>query len=177
MQQIEFAILDWIQETLRCGFFDGFFKFVTSLGNEGIIWIVMGVVLLFFKKYRRLGVTVLLGLLGGLIIGNVCIKNIVARLRPFQINETVELIIKTPSEYSFPSGHTLSSFIAATCVLLRDKRLGIPACVLAALIAFSRLYLYVHFPTDILGGAVLGVGIALGATWLCRKIPWKFLGE
>lgn len=176
MQQIEIAVLDWIQETLRCGFLDGFFKFVTSLGEVGAIWIVLGLSFLPFRKYRRLGVTVLLGLLCGLVIGNLFLKNVIARERPFLVNQAVELIIKTPSEYSFPSGHTLSSTIAATCILLRDRRMGIPACILAALIAFSRLYLYVHFPTDILGGAALGVAIAFGVTWLCRKLPWQWLG-
>lgn len=177
IQQIDFWILDWIQETLRCGFLDSFFRAVTMLGEVGIVWIIAGVVLLFFKKYRRAGVTVLLGLLAGLLIGNLFLKNVIARERPCWINEAVELLIKIPTDYSFPSGHTLSSVIAATCMLLRDKRIGIPACVLAGLIAFSRLYLYVHFPTDILGGVLLGIGIAFGVTYLCRKLPWKWLGE
>ena len=177
IQQIDLWILDWIQQTMRCDFLDCFFQAVTMLGEVGIVWIVTGVALLFFKKYRRTGVTVLLGLLGGLLIGNLFLKNVIARERPCWINEAVELLIKIPTDYSFPSGHTLSSVIAATCMLLRDKRIGIPACVLAALIAFSRLYLYVHFPTDVLGGALLGVGIAFGVTYLCRKMPWKWLGE
>lgn len=177
MQQIEFAVLDWIQETLRCDFLDSFFKLVTTLGNGGIIWILVGVSLLFFKKYRRTGLAVLLGLFGGLLVGNLFLKNIIARERPCWINEAVALLIQTPTDYSFPSGHTLSSTVAAVGILLRDKRIGIPACVLAALIAFSRLYLYVHFPTDILGGIVLGIALAFGTTWLCRKMPWKWLGE
>ena len=175
MQAIELAILDWIRDTLSCGFLDGFFKLVTTLGEVGAIWIVLGLTFLIFRKYRRLGVTVLLGLLFGLVIGNLFLKNVIARERPFMVTEAVRLIIAEPSEYSFPSGHTLSSVIAATCILLRDRRLGIPACILAALIAFSRLYLYVHFPTDILGGALLGVAIAFLVTWLCRKLPWPWL--
>ena len=175
--QIEFQFLDWIQSAVRCDFLDAFFKFVTTLGNGGAIWIAAGVLLLAFKKYRRTGVAVLLGLLGGLIIGNLILKNLIARERPCWINETVELLIKMPTGYSFPSGHTLSSVIAATCMLVRDKHLGIPACILAALIAFSRMYLYVHFPTDILGAAVLGIGIAWGITRLCKKIPQRWIFE
>ncbi len=161
MQQIEFQILDWIQNNLRCDFLDGFFKFVTALGDSGTIWIAAGLVLLFFKRYRRVGVTVLFGLLCGLVIGNLILKNVIARERPCWINEAVSLLIKVPTDYSFPSGHTLSSTIAATCMILYDKKIGIPACILAVLIAFSRLYLYVHFPTDILGAAILGIAIAV----------------
>ena len=177
IQSFDFAILDWIQAHMRCDFLDGFFTVITHLGDEGAIWIVIGIVLLFFKKYRRTGVAVLLGLLCGLLVGNLFLKNVIARARPCWINETIDMLVKIPTGYSFPSGHTLSSVIAATCMALRDRKIGIPACILAALIAFSRLYVYVHFPTDILGGTILGIGIGFFITWLCRKPKWKLLGE
>jgi len=177
IQTADFAILDWIQAHMRCDFLDGFFTVITHLGDGGAIWIVLGVVLLFFKKYRRAGVTILVGLFCGLLIGNLFLKNIIARARPCWINEAVDMLVKVPTDYSFPSGHTLASVITATCLVLRDRKLGILACVSAALIAFSRLYVYVHFPTDILGATILGIGIGFLITWLFRKPKWKILGE
>lgn len=176
LAEVEFAILDAIQ-AVRFGLLDKLMVAITTLGNEGAVWIVIGIVMLFFKKYRRAGVTVLLGLIFGLVTGNWVIKNIVARARPCAINTAIELIIPYPSEYSFPSGHTLSSFIAATCVFLRNKKFGAATYVLASLIAFSRLYVYVHFPTDIIGGVLLGIALAHLATWIMKKPQWKWLGE
>ena len=131
--------------------------------------------MLLFKKTRRAGIAVLVGLLLGLLCGNLAIKNLVARERPCAIGTAPELLIPYPSEYSFPSGHTLSSFIAATCIFLRNKKWGISAYVFASGIAFSRIYLYVHFPTDILGGIILGIALAHLATWISKKPKWKVL--
>lgn len=175
LAEIEFAILNALQ-AIRFEFLDKLMVAITTLGNEGIIWIIIGVAMLFFKKYRRTGVAVLLGLIFGLVLGNWTIKNIVARPRPCALAE-IELIIPYPSEYSFPSGHTLSSFIAATCVYLRNKKFGVWAYVLASLIALSRLYLYVHFPTDIIGGILLGIALAHLAVWITQKPKWAWLGE
>ena len=176
LQKVEFFILDSIQ-SIHFGLLDKLMIAITTLGNKGIVWIIVGVVMLFFKKYRRTGITVLLGLIFGLVVGNWGIKNIVARARPCALNLDIQLLIPYPSEYSFPSGHTLSSFIAATCVFLRNKRLGIAAYLLASLIAFSRLYLYVHFPTDIIGGMILGVALAFLVRWIMKKPQWKWLGD
>lgn len=173
--QFEFAILDAIQ-SIRFGLLDKLMVAITTLGNEGYVWIAIGIVMLFFKRSRRAGIAVLMGLIFGLVVGNWGIKNIVARARPCAINTAIELIIPYPSEYSFPSGHTLSSFVSATAVFLYNKKWGVAAFVLASLIAFSRLYLYVHFPTDILGGIVVGVILAHVAYWLCQKPKWKWLG-
>lgn len=102
-------------------------------------------------------------LMGGLaccaVIGNLILKNLVARSRPFFFNTAVDLLISVPTDYSFPSGHTMSSFTAAVILYHADKRLGIPALILAFLIAFSRLYLYVHFPSDVIAGALIGIAI------------------
>ena len=117
---IEFAMLDAIQ-TLRFDFLDRLMVAITTLGNGGAVWIVIGLIMLLFKKYRRAGAALLLGLLFGLVCGNLVIKNLVARARPCAVNTAIELLIPFPSEYSFPSGHTLSSFIGATCIFLRDK--------------------------------------------------------
>ena len=152
---LDFQILDWIQ-LIRFDLLDSFMIFITKLGDEGIIWIVLGLLLCLKKKYRPYGLMVLGALICGLLIGNWTLKPLFARLRPFQIREGVELLIAPPSGFSFPSGHTRSSFEAAFVIWYMDKRAGVAALILAALITFSRMYLYVHFPTDILGGIALG---------------------
>ncbi len=145
-------------------------KFVSYLGNSGQIWILVGIIMLFFKKYRKSGLTVLLALLLCLIFGNGILKNLITRQRPCWIDESVKLLISTPTDYSFPSGHTFSSFAASLSIFMYHKKLGISAFVLAILIAFSRLYLFVHFPTDIIGGIVLGITTAYVSYRIIRKI-------
>lgn len=109
------------------------------------------------KKYRRQGLFLLLGLAASVLVGNVLLKNIVARPRPCRIDASVPLLIANPTDYSFPSGHTLSSVISAVILAKTDRRFGYAAIPLAVLIAFSRLYLYVHFPSNVLASAVLGI--------------------
>ncbi len=170
MNVFELKILDFIQEHLRCGFLDWLLPIITKLGDEGIFWIIVAIVLLFFKKTRKTGAMVGVALLLGLFIGNLTLKPLVARTRPYNMpGVEVELLIDKLSSKSFPSGHTLASFEAATVLLINDKRMGIPAIVLASIIAFSRLYLYVHFPTDVLGGMILGVLIAFAACFIVNK--------
>ena len=154
---LDWGILHWIQNNITCPFLDAVVPKLTMLGNAGIIWILAGVLLLCTKKYRRQGALVLVGLLAGLLVGNVALKHLVARSRPCWLDPSVQLLIATPTDYSFPSGHTLSSVIGATILTKTDRRFGYAAIPLAALIAFSRLYLYVHFPSDVLAAAVLGV--------------------
>ncbi|MGN0204484.1 MAG: phosphatase PAP2 family protein [Coprococcus sp.] len=146
-----------LQEVIRHPWLDIFFTFITNLGNAGWIWILAGIILLACKKHRREGTAVLLALLIGFIITNLLLKNIVARPRPYTLLNELEILIKAPSDYSFPSGHTCSSVAAALTMLkLSDRRLGIAACILAALIAFSRMYVGVHYPTDVIIGALIG---------------------
>jgi undecaprenyl-diphosphatase len=153
------AILNFIHENFSCKFLDAVMPVITALGNGGIIWIIAAVVMIFFKKTRKAGFMIGASLLVGLIFGNLVLKNFFARIRPFDLEGAAvsELLIKAPTDFSFPSGHTLAAFEASAVLMKFDKRMGIPALVLAVLIAFSRLYLYVHFPSDVLAGAVLGV--------------------
>lgn len=132
--------------------------FITSLGNAGIIWIVLAVVLLILPKTRKTGIIVAAALLMDLILCNLILKNLVARVRPYDVNTAIAILIKKPLDFSFPSGHTAASFAAMTALFLaKMKKAWIAALVLAVLIAFSRLYFYVHYPTDVLGGAVVGI--------------------
>lgn len=157
---MEFEILYAIQK-LHTPILDKFMIAVTTLGDGGIFWILTGVLLLFFKKTRRCGGMVLITMAVCYVIGNIGLKNLIQRPRPCSIDLSVQLLIPFPSEYSFPSGHTLHSFGAATAIFLQYRKPGIAALLLAAVIAFSRLYLFVHFPTDILGGMILGIGMAI----------------
>ena len=155
--EFDLKILDFIAENIRNPFLDKIMPAVTSLGSAGIVWIVIGIVMLFFNRYRKAGVSVLVSLLFSLLICNMVIKPLVARIRPFDINTAVTLIITKQMDYSFPSGHTSAAFAATVAVLLgRHKRVGTVMLVLALVLAFSRLYLYVHYLTDVLCGMIIG---------------------
>lgn len=170
MNEFELKILDFIRENLTCPFLDAVMPVITKFGDGGTFWIASAIILICFKKTRKTGFSVGLALLTGFIIGNLVLKNVVGRIRPYDLNTDIEILIKALSDYSFPSGHTLASFEAATAMLIRDKRLGIPAMILAVLIAFSRLYLYVHYPTDVLAGIIIGILIAIFSSRLIDKL-------
>lgn len=165
---LETSILDGLQ-MIHNPTLDTIMVFITNLGNSGAIWIMIGVLLLFVPKYRKGGVIVLAALLLQLLLGNMILKNLFERPRPCWINDSVSLLIKVPRDYSFPSGHTMSAFAASAALYFTNKKLGIAGFVLAAAIAFSRLYLYVHYPTDILGGMILGVLVAFAARYIVEK--------
>ena len=170
---IEIQILDFIQQTMRSPVFDRFWPVVTHLGDAGAIWIVLTLILLVVPRTRKLGVACALALVLSLVFTNFLLKNLVARTRPFYISG-VELLIKEPSEYSFPSGHASSSFAAAFVLWKERARIGRVelyrwVMVLASLIAFSRLYLYVHYPTDVLAGLLVGFLYAQAALWIRAK--------
>ncbi|MGI5893260.1 MAG: phosphatase PAP2 family protein [Candidatus Merdivicinus sp.] len=154
--QMDNAILNGIQQ-IRTGFGDWFMPLVTKLGDAGIIWILLTVVLLCFRKTRKAGVAMAIGLIVNLIFCNLLIKPLVGRIRPFEANGFTDLLVSPPKDPSFPSGHSSASFAAASALFLYYKKWGIAALLLASLIAFSRLYLYVHYPTDVFCGILLGI--------------------
>lgn len=156
MNVFELGILDFIQDNLRTGFGDIFMPLVTRLGDGGIFWILMTLALLIFPKTRRLGLSCAVALLIDLALCNGVIKNLVARTRPYDVNTAIELLVEKPGGYSFPSGHSAASFSVVGALLFSKSKLWIPSAVLATVIALSRLYLYVHYPTDVLAGAALG---------------------
>ncbi len=159
----ELSILDVIQQHLRCLPMDRLMVIVTTLGNGGAVWLLTGAALLFPRRTRRLGICLLAAVAVMAAVCSVGLKPLVARPRPCDLNPAVQLLIDRPTDFSFPSGHTAASFAAVTVLALGQCRYRKAAAVLAVLIAFSRLYLYVHFPTDVLGGALLGT--LLG--WCC----------
>ena len=156
LNNFEIGILDFIADKLGCAFLDFLMPIITLFGDGGIFWIACAVIMLFFKSTRKTALTMGMALLIGLLVCNVTLKPLVGRIRPYNVNTDVVLLIERLSDYSFPSGHTVASFEAAVTLMICERgRFGYPALVLALLIAFSRLYLYVHFPTDIFAGILL----------------------
>lgn len=152
------AFLDYIQ-TLRTDMLDTLMTAVTFLGDAGLFWIIWAVVLCFFPKTRKTGVLMITALAVTFAVSTLGLKNLFERLRPC-IQFQKELFYACPSGFSFPSGHSVSSFAAAGVLFFRHEKGGTAALILAALIAFSRMYLYVHFPSDVLTGSLLGVAAA-----------------
>lgn len=166
MVAMEADILLWIQNNIRNDVLTPIFKFITTLGNAGVIWIVLSVGLLIPKKTRRVGALALVSLLFSALIDNVILKNVVARTRPYEVIEGLTSLVGVQKDYSFPSGHTGSAFAAAVVMFLGlPKKSGIPILVFACLMGLSRLYVGVHYPSDVLGGALIGTGIALFTYW------------
>ena len=170
LNEMELPILWWIRDNLTNPFLDTVMPYISSLARHGEFWILLALILLCFKKTRKAGVAMGLAMACGFLIGNIGLKNIFARIRPYDMVE-VELLVKHLSDFSFPSGHTLVSFNAAIALHHYHRKWGIAALVLAALIAYSRLYLFVHYPTDVVVGLLLAVGIAFAA---CRFTDWLY---
>lgn len=170
----DYTILNFIQDHLRSPFTDGFFSLITHLGDGGIFWMAFAAFLLIFPKTRKTGLTLGLAYCFGAIFINLVLKPLVARIRPYENAAFADLIrltrdqllIRPPKDFSFPSGHTLVSFEAASVLLLRHRRWGIPALAAAVLIAFSRMYLYVHYFTDVAAAMLLGIGFGFAAFYL-----------
>ena len=157
MFSFEFAVLDWIQANLRSPIMDLLMTAITTLGNHGLVWLILAGILLLTPKHRKAGVAVLAGLALEVACCNLVLKPLVGRIRPCDVNPAVQLLVARPDDFSFPSGHTGASFAAVSALYFSRSRLWMPSLILAVLIAFSRLYLYVHYPTDILAGALLGI--------------------
>lgn len=168
-------ILLFIQEYLRIPILTAFFTKFTLLGDGGAVWIVLGILLLVIRKTRKAGVLVLFSLLGSLIVNNLILKNLVARTRPYEVIEGLRLLIAPQWDYSFPSGHAGSSFAAAVAMFLTlPRKYGILALMGAFLIAWSRLYVGVHYPTDVIVGILTGTLIAIGLHALLEMVWNKY---
>lgn len=158
-------VLWWIQDHLASPLMDIVMPAVTRLGDAGAIWLIIGLILLLRKTTRIWGITMLASLVLCFVGGNLLLKPLIARLRPCHIQE-LPLLIAVPSDFSFPSGHTMTSFAAAAVLHFYHKTWGKAALILATLIAFSRLYLLVHYPSDVAAGLALGLVMA----WLARLV-------
>lgn len=164
-------ILLWIQENLRADWLSPVLLAVTKLGNAGFIWIVISLLLLCFKRTRRAGAAGILSLLFSLLINNGILKNLVARTRPYEVVEGLKLLGERAVDFSFPSGHTGASLAAsiAICTTLKSGRAKWLLLALAVLIAFTRLYIGIHYPTDVLCGAITGVLCGILAARIVRR--------
>lgn len=166
----ELGILDFIQSHLRSDVLDFIMPLITKLGDGGILWICLSLILLLFRKTRRMGIVMAVSLALEVLCCNVILKPFVARTRPCDMNTAVQLLVPRPSDYSFPSGHTGAAFAAASALFFSKNRIWIPTVILAALIGFTRLYLYVHYPSDVLAGALLGIMLGCLGNMLTKMI-------
>ena len=108
------------------------------------------------------------------LLGQIILKQLISRPRPCQIDQAFALLVARPSSSSFPSTHSAWAFGAATAIFMRHRKLGSAAYAVAALIAFSRLYMFLHFPTDVLFGAAMGMALGVLAHWIMKTL-WKKL--
>ena len=152
----------WIQETLRFPFLNPVMIFITSIGNYAFVWIVISVSLVIPQKTRKIGIMSLVALLVSFLLNNLILKDVVGRIRPYEVISGLELLVNPATDLSFPSGHAGNSFAVAVVLFQKlPRKYGIPALVLASLIGISRLYIGIHYPTDVLAGAVIGTLIAI----------------
>ena len=169
------SILLWIQEHIRTGMLTPVMNIITHLGDKGIFWIALTLLLLALRKTRKLGVTCMISMIIGLIITNLIIKNWVARVRPYELIEGLQLMVEKQHDFSFPSGHAANSLASAWVLFkLMDRKYGVPALILALLISLSRLYVAVHYPTDVIVGIVIGILAAELAIVIERALAKKF---
>ena len=163
------SILLFLQDNVRFGFLNALMRGVTSLGNVGIVWIVVSVLFLCFRRYRKCGIVMISALLLCTLINTVILKNLFQRPRPFEGIPELMVLIKRPSGFSFPSGHASTSFACAWVLMSMEKKFAVPGLILAALIAFSRVYVGVHYATDVIAGAVVGIISGIIVCWAYRR--------
>lgn len=167
----ELSWLEGLHDLLACRFFDGLMPLISLPGNGGIGFILLALVLLVIPKTRKYGLSMALALVLDLLLVNLCLKPLVCRVRPYDLGIRYPLLVGRPGDFSFPSGHTAAAFAAALSLRPAGKRVWVPMTVYAALMGFSRIYLMVHYPTDVLAGAVCGTlcGLAGGAFFFGKK--------
>lgn len=171
--QLELAVLDWIQLHLRCELLDWLMPFVSGLSNHGEVWILFAALLLLIRRQRVYGLSAACALTLDLIACNIILKPLIDRLRPFVFRPNLSLLVSPPGDASFPSGHTAAAFAMVFALKTAGSPLWWPALALATVTAFSRLYLYVHWPTDVLGGVLLGAAVGWAGAKLAKALLKK----
>ena len=171
--QLELAVLDWIQLHLRCELLDWLMPFVSGISNHGEVWILFAALLLLIRRQRVYGLSAACALTLDLIACNIILKPLIDRLRPFVFRPDISLLVSPPGDASFPSGHTAAAFAMVFALKTAGSPLWWPALALATVTAFSRLYLYVHWPTDVLGGVLLGAAVGLAGAKLAKALLKK----
>ena len=175
IQNLDVNILYFIQDNLRTPFLNEFMTHFTSLGNGGLIWITLTLIMLIYPKTRKAGACSAISIILCFLTVNLGIKNIVARTRPYDTYELIRCIIKPAVDYSFPSGHSAIAFATVLPIYFQlGKKWGIPFMLAALLMAASRLYVCVHYPSDVLCGMIFGVVCAVVA---CKLIYPRLIGE
>lgn len=176
---MDLKILEWINDNLHgSGFINHLVKYITYLGETGIIWILLGLVLLIPKKTRKGGFILLAGIVATGVVNNMILKNIIDRARPFTQSQSLADFItgigmELPDSPSFPSGHTFSSFCSAAILTFAFGKKGAWSFIPASLISLSRIFLCVHYPTDVLAGAAIGAGVGIGVYYACKFVLAK----
>ena len=171
---MEIQILNWLQ-SLHTPILDKIMQLLTHLGDMGIIWIILTIVMLLIPKTRKSGVIMAAALIVDVILCNVILKNLIARVRPYDVNTAVQVLVVKPKDFSFPSGHAGSSFAAAVAVFctMKGSRGRWAVLAFAFLMAFTRLYVGIHYPTDVICGALTGALCGASAAWIIRKFRKK----
>ena len=170
LSRAELTVLDWIALHCHTFWLDAVVPWITRLGDGGILWIILALALLILPKERKVGAQVALALVLDVVLCNLLLKNLVGRIRPFELAGIDQLLVALPDDASFPSGHSAASFAVVTVLFYNKHPLRWPALILAVLIALSRLYLYVHYPTDVLAGVLLGILCGVLAVKIWRKL-------
>ncbi|MBQ3164376.1 MAG: phosphatase PAP2 family protein [Lachnospiraceae bacterium] len=168
LNQIEAWVLIWVQDTIRTELLDKIMIFLSAINNAGLIAILTVLLLLIWSRYRQVGIAAVASLATEFILVNVFLKNVVQRIRPYIVKEELTLLGDMPGDYSFPSGHTGSAFAVAIVIYLcMPRKYGIPALLLATLIAISRIYNGAHYPTDVFGAVMVAT--------VTGVLAWKYV--
>lgn len=158
LMELDGNILLYVQDNLRTDILDSIAVPFTSLGNAGLVWILIVAMLVIYRNTRKEGLYCVISLIMCFITVNLFLKNAVARIRPYDAMEQIRCLVGPERDYSFPSGHTAIAFAASVPVyILSDKRLGVVMLIFSVLMGLSRIYVCVHYPTDVIGGAVIGI--------------------
>lgn len=175
IQNLDNSILQFIQMNMRSAIGDKLMVSLTYLGNGITIWAIIGLVLIISEKYRKHGFMIITSLILCYLVGNLSIKPIVARIRPFDVIPLLgNLLISPPTDFSFPSGHTMCSFATSIVIFSMNKKVGIFTMILSSFIGFSRLYLYVHYPSDVFGGMIIGISIGIIVITVYKNLDERF---